>query len=316
VNAALNFENDGTTVEGGCDLFTIKKTRKDKKLESKIHKELAKEHESSLRFAASLSPPDAARYAMTENLARSSPFGSLSQVSNRRTYAYMIATLNASYPDYDFSNALDPFDFRREKRLDDIVNLVDTKVLNAHGRSFQSGLQTPGGSLLWGIKMWRIIDSEMDLEKCELYSWRPDEDPFDDDKPTKWALHYFFFNKLKKRVCYLYARARVSDQVNDWSEALYDSPKRKYDMEEYSDYGANKRARYWLGDSAEDEYEIMDADLLDEIVKKGRSISPIEISDSDTSEEASSSNVKLSARERRKSDVRAVSEGIAESIEI
>jgi hypothetical protein len=54
--------------------------------------------------------------------------------------------------------------------------------------------------------MWRMIDKEMDLQHCTIYHYAPDEDPYDGEDGAIWSENYFFFNKVKKRVCYLYFR--------------------------------------------------------------------------------------------------------------
>jgi len=185
--------------------------------------------------------------------------------------------------------------------------------------------------------MWRTIDSEMDLDECAVYSYRPQENPFDDEDTALWSLHYFFFNKSKKRVCYLYLRAlkvRWFDLTGDraFLEAEPRSPKRKHARSRSSmDFGASKRARYWLGERADhledddaDDVDLIrqpgddevdaeiDVDYIDEMIRSGHSLSPISVSSDESDEEARF----VSQRERRKSNVRAMSEGVAESIEV
>ena len=309
-------------------MYTTKAAGTDKKLYKQIDRSLEAQHESILRLAASLSPPQAAQFAKTSNLSQSSPFGTLSQISNRRTYAYMIATLNASHPDYDFSNVLRPSDFCREKRLKDVMSTVDSKIYSAQSSRIPKGLQTPGGSLMWGPRMWNNMDSEMDLYNCEIYSYKPEENPFDDEETALWSQHYFFFNKAMKRVCYLYVRALSPSFAGDESDdnTVEDGsitpmrPKRRYAERQSADFSARKRARFWLGDRADDleaEWESpvydsaddddVDVELLDEIVKRGRSMSSNISEDRDELEEA---------KERAKSHVRRMSEALAEAIEL
>jgi Maf1 regulator len=242
----------------------------------------------------------------------------------------MIATLNASHSDYDFSNVLRPADFCREKRLKDVMSTVDSKIYSAQSSRIPRGLQTPGGSLMWGPRMWNSIDAEMDLYNCEIYSYKPEENPFDDEETALWSLHYFFFNKSMKRVSYLYARALspsfIGDDDNDSDDNTVEDgsitpirPKRRYAERQSADFSARKRARFWLGDRADDleaEWESpvsdsadddVDVELLDEIVKRGRSMSSNMSEDRDELEEA---------KERAKSHVRRMSESVAEAIEL
>jgi Maf1 regulator len=317
-------------VVGGCDLYITKAAGGDKKLYAKIESDLQAQHQSLLRLAASLSPPQAAQFANSSNLSRSSPFGTLNEISNRRVFAYLIATLNASHPDYDFSHILRPTDFVRERRLTDVMRNIDEKILSAHGRStFRHGPTTPGGSTMWSPEMWNLIDEEMDLPNCATFSYQPEDNPFDDDEPAIWSLHYLFFNKRKKRVCYMYLRALKISYYEYTGE--FQTPKRKYSARDSVDFsGAGKRATYWLGDRAsglgdfnedevitapgDDEVDAdVDPDWLDEIVRTGRSLSPISVYSNDDEED---SREFLQPRERRKSNVRAVSEGVAEAMEV
>jgi AP-1 complex subunit sigma 1/2 len=327
VSAALNFESDGIRIVGGSDLYTTKAAGTDKKLYKRIDKTLEAQHESLLRLAASLSPPQAKEFAKTSNLSQSSPFGTLSQVSNRRTFAYMIATLNASHPDYDFSKVLRPSDFCREKRINDVMNNVDSKVYTAHSSRIPRGLQTPGGSMMWGPRMWSLINEEMDLYDCDVYSYKPDENPFDDEETALWSLHYFFFNKTLKRVCYLYVRALsptfpdAEDEEDEEDNVTITPIRTKRKHRQSADFSARKRARYWLGDRAddlEDEWDEEDgiirrieaneseedigAEVIEAIEKRGRSMSSTNMSDE--------------RNDRSHSHVRTMGESIAEAIEL
>lgn len=55
--------------------------------------------------------------------------------------------------------------------------------------------------------MWKAIDDTMSLKECSIYSYSPDDYSSDTDDGAIWSLHYFFFNRQRKRVCYLYLRA-------------------------------------------------------------------------------------------------------------
>ena len=155
-------------------------------------------YETDLRLSEELSPPSKTKLqskAVYQTL--HSPFGPLDQVSARKTFAYLIATLNASHPDYDFSSVLRPTDFRREKSLRTVINTFNTTLFNL---GVSVGKSVP--------RMWDTIDSEMDLTQCNIYSYSPDDvsdDPYGEEGLI-WSSIYFFFNKHRKRVCYLYLR--------------------------------------------------------------------------------------------------------------
>ncbi|KAI5300800.1 RNA polymerase III-inhibiting protein maf1 [Ascosphaera atra] len=256
ITSALNFDTPDCHVVGGCDLYTTKAAGPDKKLYKTIEHSLESHYESLLRLSASLSPPQGREAAQILNLARSSPFGPLSEHSSRRTYAYLIATLNASHPDYDFSHLLRPSDFRREKSLRKVMNTIDSTLFNLRPniprdvsppllslsiggtaiskprvlrespptmrtkldaasmpqptRGAPTNYTSTATSHSWGPRMWKLIDEQMTLNTCDIYSYNPEEDPYEGDDGegdgAVWSLKYFFFNRARKRVCYLYLR--------------------------------------------------------------------------------------------------------------
>lgn len=283
VTSALNFSTPDLHLVGGCDLYTTKAAGSDKKLYKNIENGLEAQYQAKLSLSHSLSPPQAKLMAQSLNLSRSSPFGSLDKISSRRTYAYLIATLNASHPDYDFSHTLRPTDFKREKSLRGVINNIDTTLYNLRPRPMNSylvpGLKPgsvvpPPGQMSWGPAMWGLIDQQMSLKECHIYRYAPDDlDPFEDDEDgTIWSVNYFFFNKARKRVCYIYLRG-ISALTEDSEDGTMTpiKPKRLADDESDGwltpDLGARKRARYWLGDRdgiqvADHEDEVPKADVL------------------------------------------------------
>ncbi|KAL1297179.1 hypothetical protein AAFC00_004752 [Neodothiora populina] len=280
ITEALNFSTTDLHVIGSCDLYTTKAAGSDKKLYKSIEHSLESQHESLLRLSASFSPPQIAQDTKTKrrkssvvlpeiDLSRDSPFGPLSQISARRTFAYLIATLNATHPDYDFSNILRPSDFHRITGTA-IKRSVDSTLLNMRPRRMSTMLsptshhpltsQSPGtiappGDSAWSERMWRMIDQEMDLRHCEKYSWDPEDDPFEAESAL-WSQHYFFFNKERKRVCYLNFRAfsvlshsPLSHMPTGGRGQMIPNSINNVSIGE----GAGKRAQYWLGHSVDDD---------------------------------------------------------------
>lgn len=133
------------------------------------------------------------------------------------------------------------------------------------------GSVNSAGSEIWNQNMWRLIDKEMGLRHCEKYSYAPDDDPFDGDEGAIWSTHYFFFNKEKKRVCYIYLRgfSVISHSpVHEPSLMRRPANERKISYS-LGDEGASKRASYWLSnDLLQREIETFDVgdDEDDEIV--------------------------------------------------
>lgn len=337
VTNALNFDTADCHVIGGCDLYTTKAAGADKKLYKDIEHSLESQYASLLSFSAGLSAHQATAAGQALNLSRASPFGPLSQISSRRTFAYLIATLNASHPDYDFSHLLRPSDFKREKNIRKAMNALDTTLYNLRPK-FSSALvdekphwsnvvpatipQTPHGSEKWNPRMWSLIDKEMTLKDCSMYRYAPEEDPYDGEEGSLWSFNYFFFNKAKKRVCYIYLRG-LSIIGNSPPQRTPIKIKRPASgISSLDEETSKKRARYWLGDRARDaewnndededvsgqwdEENIEEAEVLDE------GDEPVFVpSDTDTGSESP-----CKGRGRSGSSVRGVSEEVAASIEV
>lgn len=316
VTSALNFDTADCHIVGGCDVYTTKAARSDRKLYRNIEQSLEAQYESTLRLSASLSPPNASDAAATLNLSRSSPFGPLSDHSSRRTFAYLIATLNASHPDYDFSHVLRPADFHRERNLKKVINTVDSTLFNLRPR--ESPVMTPpssvpssvaypsGSSSVWNPRLWRLIDDKMSLKECSIYSYSPDEDPADADDGAIWSLHYFFFNRLRKRVCYLYIRAIPILSHTPPDGVVTPTAKRTFDDDEtLSELGTSKRARYWFGEF--DEYDMASDD--EEVGKQSSHVV-------DENDNYLFSDEEFRSRSGSKGTIRAMSEEIVETMEV
>jgi hypothetical protein len=318
----LNFDTPDCHVVGGCDLYTTKAAGTDKKLYRNIETSLESQYESLIRLSASLSPPQQSSVGSSINLSRSSPFGPLSQVSSRRTFAYLIATLNASHPDYDFSHILRPTDFRKERSLKAVMNNIDSTLYNLRPSpgvllqvpsqtSYATASSAPATSQAWGPRMWTLIDKEMTLKECSIFCFDPVEIDEEEDQAI-WSLNYFFFNKARKRVAYIYVKGIA---------VMSHSPRTGLAKRSASglsrDMGANKRARYWLGDRADAVTNGRDADEEDSDFNDGLDGDELDISygndfcdeyDDEADDELDDQNYK--------GQVRGVSEDIAARMEI
>jgi AP-1 complex subunit sigma 1/2 len=269
VDLALNFDTPDTAIIGGCDIWTVKAAGSDKKLYKRIERTLEDRHKELLAAIGDLSKSSAARFADDLNLARETPFGSLNVAANRHTFAYLIATLNATHIDYDFANTLNPDEFRCESQRS-FQRTIDTTMHYLRPQVYSAGLPagavTPLGSPIWSPRSWKLIDTEMDLANCEYYAWEPSDDPFADDGAI-WTHHFFMYNKEKKRVGYFYLRG---------ISALSNSPSvptslitrfKQSKLESSTNAGSRKRAEYWLGDRAKNALTAYgDSDELDNMV--------------------------------------------------
>ncbi|CAI6086250.1 unnamed protein product [Clonostachys chloroleuca] len=252
VTSALNFNTPDCNVTGGCDLYTTKSTGSDKKLYKNIDKDLSSQHAALLKLGASLSPPEREQMLATspsmQLFSHSSAFGPLSELSSRRTFAYLIATLNASHPHYDFSNVLRPGDFKRERNLRQVMVNLDSILQNVRPgfepQSFDSSVGSDVGSG-WGPQCWALIDKEMRLNECTIFSYHPEVDPFEEDESAIWASHYFFFSRALKRVAYLYVR--VVPVTSSQSPNLQPTKSSLLNRGVSFETAGSKRADYWVG---------------------------------------------------------------------
>ncbi|KAF9433453.1 RNA polymerase III-inhibiting protein maf1 [Entomortierella beljakovae] len=183
INSALVFETPECRVYGRVEPYSCKAAGADKKLYKQIE----------IKYDPSNSPPDEDGVGSSfRNII--SPFGPLDQPASRRTLFYLIGTLNASFPDYDFSDAK-PEQFRKEPSVSMVVNSVNATLLN-HGND----------RAVKELRIWDSIDNLIDFEDSDVYSYNPesDSDPNDEeDSGTLWSFNYFFFNRKLKRIVYL-----------------------------------------------------------------------------------------------------------------
>lgn len=297
-----------------------------------IDASLNEKHEKLLRISSAISPSALASYGF--DLSRNSPFGPLSGSRSRRTFAYLVATLNASHPDYEFSQIVRPTDFNKHTDLTIVMRDINETL---HGlrpyppeallarpsgrgaKNMDSGCQTPGGTVAWSPNMWKVLDKEMKLAACDIYEYAPDEDPFDDH--ALWSHHYFFFNASKKRVCYLYIRALMTVGHSPTSSSAAKRGRPVSQTWSIPDSGANKRARYWLGDQADDldDYgdELDDVHADNEAYNEAKYAARGHSSDDEFcyDDDESDDDDELEKIFREKSAVRGVSEHIAESMD-
>ncbi|KAI4138840.1 MAG: hypothetical protein LQ341_004490 [Variospora aurantia] len=343
VTNALNFDTADSHIIGGCDLYTTKAAGGDKKLYKTIDEGLEDQHRTALTISASLARSHGRTAGQSIDLSRSSPFGPLSQNSARRTFAYLIATLNASHPDYDFSHLLRPSDFRREKSLRHVMNALDTTLYSLRPRAASLAIPTYWTSIAssapalvaasgdcWNPRKWRLIDKEMNLKECDIYAYVPEEDPYDGDEGAIWSFNYFFFNRARKRVCYIYLK---SLSIISHSPSLKSPIKMKRSADvgwPGSEPGSSKRARYWLGDR--DDVSGTWADDDDDEDDHGYAVARLEGTEDDVPPEiagagakepllispslSASSGSSTGSKGRSKSTVRGLSEEIAESIDV
>ncbi|SGZ47564.1 CIC11C00000003980 [Sungouiella intermedia] len=203
-----------------------------------------------------------------------SPFGPLKNSSTRRKFAYLIAVLNTTYPDHDFSN-LQPTteNFHKVESPEVLINRFNNIMVSLGKRE---------DLLSW---IWDIVNVYMDMipprsqnlassnsrknsvinspiatspkteqhpssvdHCCKIYEFQPSDQSILEDLnhpyQTMWSYYWFIYNKKKKRVCFLYLTAinRVHfSQVRNNGERISgnekaDENREKNFDEPYSDY--------------------------------------------------------------------------------
>jgi len=173
--SASSYINDidtgDTLINSRIEAYTCKRAGVDKKL----YKELESQYKAELER----SPNDL--------LLSVSPFGPMIQKRCRETLIELISTLNAAFPDYDFSS-LRGHNFVKEE-LWTVVNEINSRLENV----------IPNYEEVRN-SVWSSLDKEIQLQDCTIYSFVPDIDsnPFEEEGYV-WSFNYFFYNKKKLR---------------------------------------------------------------------------------------------------------------------
>ncbi|ORZ06966.1 Maf1 regulator-domain-containing protein [Lobosporangium transversale] len=198
INSALNFETPECRVHGRVEPYSCKAAGADKKL----YKQLENKYDPTSPNNT-LSPPDDDGFNNIRNII--SPFGPMNQPASRKTLFYLIGTLNASFPDYDFSD-VKPEQFRKEPSVSIVVNSINSTLLN-HGNE----------RAVKDIGLWEAIDQLIELADSDVYSYNPesDSDPNDEEGGTLWSFNYFFYNRKLKRIIYFTMRGVSHNVLTD-----------------------------------------------------------------------------------------------------
>ena len=156
LNSVLgSYEIGDRVLHGKCETYSCKKAGSDKRLAKSLELYYQQEIEAS-----------------ATDLLGSSPLGPLAAPATRKLLINLISTMNASFPDYDFS-AVKPEQFRKE---------LDFRIaLQCINHDLAELLEAEGAN---GFveKMWDGIAEAIKLDECEVYSYIPgmDADPFSD----------------------------------------------------------------------------------------------------------------------------------------
>lgn len=170
--------------------------------------------------------------------------GDFSEISTRKLMTDLILTLNASFPDYDFSN-IKPNQFQKLKMTDVRKNIRQNLSEFASQRASPNFLD----------ELWDAVNDVIDLKECTVYSF--DYEFADDDDSANnslWNFHYLFVNKSVRRIVFFTCSERISEELMLCTEQSH---------EEVDD--ANERVEYYSRDSLHTPVDDVDWDPSDNI---------------------------------------------------
>eukprot|EP01126_Amoeba_proteus_P045438 TRINITY_DN5088_c0_g1_i6.p1 TRINITY_DN5088_c0_g1~~TRINITY_DN5088_c0_g1_i6.p1 ORF type:complete len:221 (-),score=37.91 TRINITY_DN5088_c0_g1_i6:72-734(-) len=176
----------------------------------------------------------------------SSPFGPMIHKKSRETLIELISTLNAAFPDYDFSEVRGD-QFSKEEAVS-VVNQINSQLCGTNFFTFEVGTiffnDSGAVSNYESIKsrLWTTIDQEIDIKECTIYSFTPDSacNPFEEEGYV-WSFNYFFYNKKGlKRIILFTCGAQLKNKIMD-----VDSPSLS-NCEETGDFGMDLMMEYTM----------------------------------------------------------------------
>ncbi|KAI8370439.1 Maf1 regulator-domain-containing protein [Radiomyces spectabilis] len=193
LNTAFRWETPEAILTGRIEAYSCKSAGSDKKL----FKQLESKYSVDLTIG-SISPDDPMQHLI-------SPFGRLDETTPRKTFFYLLATLNASFPEHDFSDVR-PDQFNKQPSVELVINSVNTTLFNL------------GNDVIVNrYRMWDILDELVELNDCDVYSYNPDsdDDPMNEEDGFLWSMNYFFFNRKLKRMVFFSVKSQSMNAPGD-----------------------------------------------------------------------------------------------------
>ena len=122
--------------------------------------------------------------------------GDFSEMSTRRLMTDLILTLNASFPDYDFSN-VKPSQFEKLP-----IQTVRDRIYErlSEFAAYKSDKD-------WLLELWTAVNDVIDLRECDVYSF---EEDLEDN--ALWSFHYFFVNKSLRRIVFFTCVEKIDEE--------------------------------------------------------------------------------------------------------
>lgn len=196
LSQALTHQGPECSVHTRIEAYSLKPVTKDKKLFRSL--------ETNYKSEVSNSPP-LPSFISADKDVDMTPFGPMSEKSSRKTFHLLIATLNAAFPDHEFSESRYK-DFNREESGASVLNALSTTLVspNRGGLAaprtysaypptssdfFPSSVPTSSSPLDFAKPspyaptktvagthpyVYRTLNDAIGLEDCEVYSYVPD----------------------------------------------------------------------------------------------------------------------------------------------
>jgi hypothetical protein len=206
-------------INGRIEAYTMKRAGNDKKLAhalgqkyiaeiEELQQELADTVERRKRSASAVSVAEAKRPRpnhrprsqsfdfMLDRISPKTTLGDFSELATRRLMTDLILTLNASFPDYDFSN-IKPNQFEKLP-IDTVRKRIYERLSEL--ASFKSQKD-------WLVEMWMAVNDVIDLRECVVYSFEEEI-----DEGALWSFHYFFVNKSLRRIVFFTCSERIDEE--------------------------------------------------------------------------------------------------------
>jgi len=161
---------------------------------------------SSLSLNSPISPNKRERARSFDCTLDSTPkttLGDFSEISTRKLMTDLILTLNASFPDYDFSN-VKANQFQKLKMEDVRKSIHENLSEFASQRSSPNFLE----------QFWNALNDVIDLQEANVYSF--DYEFAEDDESgnnSLWNFHYLFVNKSIRRIVFFTCSERISEDM-------------------------------------------------------------------------------------------------------
>jgi biotin carboxyl carrier protein len=127
--------------------------------------------------------------------------GDFNELGTRRLMTDLILTLNASFPDYDFSN-VKPSQFEKLT-----VSAVRHQIYERLSElaTFKNPQQD------WLLELWTAVNDVIDVRECDVYSFE-EEGLLEEHSGVLWSFHYFFVNKSLRRMVFFTCTERIDEE--------------------------------------------------------------------------------------------------------